>query len=184
MCVGGFVPVFMLHRIENRELGIRGTDVFFLKQALELIRKYQVTPITLDQVLLAKESGEALPKNPVVFTIDDGFFDSAEVAIPLFLEYGIPVTCFLLSGFLDGNLWPWDDKLTYCFYCSRAYNKSVKLENGCSFVFDGGDTNRRELRDCLKKLPIPEQEAVLAQLAVELEVSLPQEPNPLKPIVL
>ena len=48
-----------------------------------------------------------------MFTIDDGFIDHHDIAGPLFADYDIPLTFFLVTGFIDGELWPWDDQLSY-----------------------------------------------------------------------
>ena len=55
------------------------------------------------------------PGGAVVFTIDDGYIDHALVAAPVFAEFDCPVTTFVTTGFLDGSLWMWWDKIQYVF---------------------------------------------------------------------
>ena len=42
--------------------------------------------------------GERFPQKAVAFTVDDGYFDFAEVAAPIFSHYDCPVTVFLVTG--------------------------------------------------------------------------------------
>ena len=51
----------------------------------------------------------------VAFTIDDGYLDHAKVAAPIFAEFDCPVTTFVTTGFLDGQLWLWWDRIQYVF---------------------------------------------------------------------
>jgi peptidoglycan/xylan/chitin deacetylase (PgdA/CDA1 family) len=68
--------------------------------------------------------GPAL-RGAVAFTIDDGYVDQAEIAGRVFAEYDCPVTTFVTTGFLDGRLWFWWDKVEYIF--SKLSSRSVKI---------------------------------------------------------
>ena len=69
--------------------------------------------ISLERLVLALRNEEALPPKPVVFTLDDGYVDQAEIAVPIFLEFDCPVTFFVITGMLDHTLWPWDAKVSW-----------------------------------------------------------------------
>ncbi|NVJ49059.1 MAG: polysaccharide deacetylase family protein [Gammaproteobacteria bacterium] len=110
---GQLVPIFFLHRLYP---GYDREDDSILKHlswCLEYIRSNGYTPIRLIDLIEARINQTALPKNPVVFTLDDGFDDQYELALPLFNQFDTPYTCFVISKFLDGELWPWDDQIRY-----------------------------------------------------------------------
>jgi peptidoglycan/xylan/chitin deacetylase (PgdA/CDA1 family) len=50
---------------------------------------------------------------PVVITIDDAYRDLYDIAYPLLRQYQFPATIFATSGFVDGRMWYWQDKLRH-----------------------------------------------------------------------
>ncbi len=110
---GPFVPIFIMHRFNAPDRGISGQKPDELRRSLAYARKHKYNPITLGQLAQYSSNGQLPPKKSVVFTIDDGFIDQYEVAAPLFEEFDIPLTYFLITDLLDGKLWPWDDQLRY-----------------------------------------------------------------------
>ena len=124
---GDFVPVFMLHRLVDGH-GERDTDkMSLLRHYLEYIRKNHYQPISLQELFDYLSHDEPLPERAVVFTVDDGFADQFEYISPVFSEYDVPLTCFVITDFLEGKLWPWDDQVKYIFYNTRTSNISVRL---------------------------------------------------------
>ena len=103
----------MLHRITVEGQQYTGTTPDHLRRCLSYLKKTGYTFVSLEELILALKNQTALPDKPVVFTMDDGFYDQAEIGIPIFLEFECPVTMFLISGMLDGDLWPWDDQVVY-----------------------------------------------------------------------
>jgi peptidoglycan/xylan/chitin deacetylase (PgdA/CDA1 family) len=63
-----------------------------------------------------------------VFTIDDGFIDHHDIAAPLFSEFDIPLTFFLVTDFIDGKLWPWDDQVSYAIEHARHGEYEISLQ--------------------------------------------------------
>lgn len=64
------------------------------------------TPVTLSTSWLSPPPGP----NCAAVTVDDGYADFLQ-AWPVFKSYGIPVTVYLVSGFLDRELWLWMDEV-------------------------------------------------------------------------
>src|SRR5436190_14624982 len=70
--------VFMLHRFAVPDLGVSGHDPKALRRNLAHLRKAGYDLISLEDLLLSLRNGEPL-KRAVAFTIDDGYFDHAEI---------------------------------------------------------------------------------------------------------
>ena len=74
--------------------------------------------MSLRELLRRLREGEPF-RHAVVFTIDDGYFDSARVAVPTFAKFDCPLTIFVVSGFLDRKLWFWWDRIQFMFQNTR-----------------------------------------------------------------
>ena len=65
----------------------------------------------MKQVAAALHGGEPLPPKAVAITVDDGYRDFLLRAYPVFHEFEIPATVFLVSDFIDGTGMLWWDRL-------------------------------------------------------------------------
>jgi peptidoglycan/xylan/chitin deacetylase (PgdA/CDA1 family) len=106
--------IFMMHRFAVPDLGIAGHDPAALRGNLAFLRKQGYHLVSLPDLFRSLREGQPV-KRAVAFTIDDGYFDHAQVAAPVFAEFDCPLTCFVTTGFLDRNIWFWWDRLTYIF---------------------------------------------------------------------
>lgn len=123
---GAHASIFMLHRFLCPEEGVRGCDPAMIRKVLSLLRKERYELISLYD--LFQRLREARPlKYAVAFTVDDGYFDFAAVAAPIFAEYDCPVTVFVVSGFLDGKLWLWWDQIEFIFQKTRRSELLVTI---------------------------------------------------------
>lgn len=113
--LGDYTPIFVLHRMEHKEYGINGHNFKKIQSFLEYFRKKKYNAISLEDYAKYTISGEGIPPNSVIFTIDDGFIDQYVIAGPLFSEYDIPLTYFLVTDFIDNKIWPWDAQINYIF---------------------------------------------------------------------
>jgi Polysaccharide deacetylase len=102
--IGG-LRILMYHRFPDRS-GLEW-------QCRHLREHYHV--ISLSEAVCALTSRQPLPPHAVAITIDDGHRDFHQIAWPVFTAYGIPVTVYLVTGFLDGELWLWTDQVRYAF---------------------------------------------------------------------
>ena len=105
----------MMHRFAMPDLGISGHDPVVLSQHLEYLRGRGYALLSLMEVLDHLDTGVPLNGNAVVFTVDDGYADFAEVAAPVFARYDCPVTVFLVTDFVAGRLWNWFDRVSWAF---------------------------------------------------------------------
>ena len=103
----------MLHRMACTELGVKGHDPELLRFSLEFLRKNEFNLITVDEVATAVAAQIPLPPKSVAFTIDDGYSEQVEIATNIFAEYDCPATFYVCTGFVEGDLWFWADKVHF-----------------------------------------------------------------------
>jgi peptidoglycan/xylan/chitin deacetylase (PgdA/CDA1 family) len=131
------VPIFMMHRFVADNSSYGGHTPDFLRRCLQYLKDNGHTFVTVEDILYAIRDGKSLPHKPVAFTIDDGFINQATLAAPVFKEFNCPVTIFLISGMIDEQLWPWDDKVAYIIKNSSV--NTIKINFGkesCVFELD------------------------------------------------
>ncbi len=110
---GRYIPIFMMHRFECKDVGVDGHPVALVKQAFEYLRKSRIDIVSVEEAILLSKSGEILNRPVVAFSIDDGYWDHFEVGLELFKQYDCPATYFVSTEIVENNLWMWDSKLMY-----------------------------------------------------------------------
>lgn len=173
---GPIVPVFTLHRFEDPVRGVVGHKPEFIAHALSLLSARGYSFVDLEQVALCLQRGDRLPERAIVFTMDDGFYDQAEIGAPLFLKYSCPITCFLITGFIDGQLWPWDDQVRYCIDNTDVPSVAMSLIDGHTYSL-GSLADRAHavvaMRDAMKTMSVVRKDQALAELAAAAQVEIP-----------
>ena len=115
----------------------------------------------------------------MAFTIDDGFADQARLA-NVFVEQGVPVTVFLVTGFLDGLTWPWDDRVAFALQRCPGNEARVQLPDGAWHHSLATDEHRQQaipsLQNRLKQLRQDDLETLLAAVFRDLDVEVPRDP--------
>jgi peptidoglycan/xylan/chitin deacetylase (PgdA/CDA1 family) len=158
-----------------------GGDHAKLTAQCEHIRKFY-HPVSMRQVAESFRGGPSLPDNSVAITVDDGYHDFLLHGHPVFANYDVPVTVFVVSGFIDRELWPWWDQITYMF--ERTPRTAISFA-GNQIPISGNilrviDT----VTQGVKRLPRQERDARIhelqQQLAVELPNRIPSEYEPLR----
>jgi len=77
----------------------------FEKEISYICRVGHVVP--LDWLVQRIYEGKSIPPGTVCITFDDGFKDNFEFAYPILLEYGVPATIFLTTGYIgNGAIFP------------------------------------------------------------------------------
>jgi len=137
------IRVLMYHRFEKTgEVRPRHLpSTIFSKQLDYILRHHQVWEP--DQQLAAITDSSLLKgKPPVIITIDDGYLDFFEVAFPLLKERALPATLFVTTGFVDGRLWFWWDRLAYLLSEIEPGNRTLEyLDRRISF--DSSDPSQK-----------------------------------------
>jgi len=172
--------ILMMHRFTHNDRGIVGFDPSQLRKGLDYLRRHNYEFLSLTD-LFGRLDGKGVQLNgAVVFTIDDGYIDHAEIAAPIFAEFDCPVTTFVTTGFLDGTLWMWWNKIEFIF--QKTTRQSVEFCAGVETVRytlngDGKIMPAQEnFIDRCKLLGDEEKIKAIASLAENAEVDLPESP--------
>ena len=177
------IPIFMLHRMAQGSSSDTGrTSPDHLRQCLDYLQDHKYNFISLEQLILAIEHKRTIPPKPVVFTMDDGYIDQAEIAAPIFLEYNCPLTFFVITGMLDQTIWPWDAQVSWIIESSQksSLEASTAIKNLC-IKFDESiskRTFRRSIQDALKKIDAEFLPDILQQLANDTGITIPDTAPP------
>jgi peptidoglycan/xylan/chitin deacetylase (PgdA/CDA1 family) len=173
--------IFMLHRFAVPELSIEGHSPQAVRAILAGLRKRRFEPISLHYLFRKLKEGEPL-RRAVAFTIDDGYFDHARVAAPVFAELDWPLTIFAVSGFLDGKTWLWWDQVRYVFTQTRRTALTARLAGDeIPYTLDSMESRRRgasELSILCQDVSQSDRLACLTDLSREADVELPAAPPP------
>jgi peptidoglycan/xylan/chitin deacetylase (PgdA/CDA1 family) len=110
----------MYHRFADRAA--------LARQCAHIRRHYQ--PVSMAAVSEWLHAGRSLPPYALAVTVDDGYGDFQEAGHPVFAEYGIPVTVFLATDFIDGRSWLWFDRVVYAFGQAKVFEASVEMPDG------------------------------------------------------
>jgi len=171
--------IFMLHRFRNPDTGSEGIDPSVVRRGLSVLRSEKFDLIGLERLFQLLSEGAPID-GAVAFTIDDGYRDHATVAAPVFAEYDCPVTTFLCTGFLDGNLWFWWDRIEYVFRQTRRSGFTAILgEQEIEYAWAEEAERRRAQRDFVercKRVPDAEKHAAIGRLAGAADVEVPDIP--------
>jgi peptidoglycan/xylan/chitin deacetylase (PgdA/CDA1 family) len=109
------IKVLMYHRVVsdpeviNNYLYAVHTDHF--RQHLQLLDRFNFTPITFEDYQLYLDGKLTLPKKPIILTFDDGHLDTYEIAAPLLEEFNMRAVVFPV-GNRDLNYAHWDEAHT------------------------------------------------------------------------
>ncbi|HVL84504.1 MAG TPA: polysaccharide deacetylase family protein [Pseudonocardia sp.] len=85
-----------------------------LQAQFRVLRRF-TNVLPLEQALRDLLDGRPLPPRAVAITFDDGYRDNLELAGPMLRRLGLPATCFLVPGLLDGDVSPWWEELAWIF---------------------------------------------------------------------
>jgi peptidoglycan/xylan/chitin deacetylase (PgdA/CDA1 family) len=147
---------------------------------LETLRRERVELRSLRQVFDDLETGRPWRRPVVAFTIDDGYLDQAAAGAPAFAAYDCPVTTFVTSGFLDGRLWFWWDRIAYVFGNTRRSALRVVVGDEVhEYVWrDGRERLAAQTRftELCKVVPEPVKLRAIEAVAEVAEVTLPEAP--------
>lgn len=97
------LPTLMFHHVgdpppgadEIRQgLTVSGAD---FEAMMAYLKQAGYHPVSEKQLFKALFKGEALPANPVMLTIDDGYDDNFSVAAPILEKYGFPATFYIIT---------------------------------------------------------------------------------------
>lgn len=108
--------IIALHRVKPRQADLvseltRGLEVTpeYLEEFIKYLIKHDVSFLSLGEISEFTKK-KAQKRRFACFTIDDGYKDNLEFALPIFLEYQIPFAIYVSTAFPDrrGSLWWFD----------------------------------------------------------------------------
>lgn len=146
-------------------------------QCAHITRHYQVVSMT--DIAQALREGKALPPNALAVTVDDGNRDFLLNGFPVFRAYKIPVTVYLVTGFLDRQLSLWWDQINCLLESSRKTSFELALfENSPPTPFVIKNEQYRQqvvstIAYAAKRFNAQRREELLQRLSRILEVGLP-----------
>jgi len=176
----GCGTIFMLHRFRDAELGTAGHDPTLLRSALAFLRRERYNLVDLPELFGRLREDARKLRRTVAFTLDDGYLDQATVAGPIFAEFECPATIFVTTGFLDGALWCWWDRIQYVFGQTHRPAIEVRLDSCVlRYARDAAGGYQYAQADFIEHCKRMREEAKLegiARLASVAEVELPPRP--------
>jgi peptidoglycan/xylan/chitin deacetylase (PgdA/CDA1 family) len=160
------LSVLIYHRVlANRDPLVPSalTRRAFRWQARLLSRYFNMLP--MDEAV-ERLQDDTLPPNAATITFDDGYADCVRVALPVLLEFGLPATFFVATGYLNGG-WMWNDRLV----------EALRMWSGDTLDLTADDlgvvpmatlAQRRaalqSLQQALKEYPLGDREAIIARI--------------------
>lgn len=173
---GTHAQIFMLHRFRHAGHP-SGHDPELLRQFLASLREHHYDLLSVDDLVKRSLAGERLSK-AVAFTVDDGYADHAEVGGQIFAEFDCPATFFLITDFIDDTYWPCDAKFAHIFASTPKQFLHCPWKKDDSLLDLSTPEARQRTQQqsiwSLKSQPQEIMEQLVAQLAVNAEVDLPE----------
>ena len=185
--VGGFRPfhlgvrdkllILMYHRFSDSDHPSR-VSVEQLRSHLQYLNKH-ASPMSLREGLESLEAGKVLPTNPVAITIDDGYRDAYEIALPVLNEFGYKATLFAVTDFIDRKCWIWTDLMRYVLGEAEVGSpRTIETDAGMFRISDGnGSLDAERINGQLKEIPNALKEKVIQQIAEGLKIEIPARPT-------
>lgn len=177
---GRGTPVFMLHRMFDESQRYKGITPQHLRQCLSYLQKEKYTFISLETLIQSLSHQIPLPEKSIVFTMDDGYQDQAQIAAPIFLEFECPLTFFVITGLLDQSLWPWDAQISWIVDNTNKQSITLQLDDETLHVKisdkDGRHLAREAIRNPLKEIAAENIPDIIHQLTEAADISLPAKP--------
>jgi peptidoglycan/xylan/chitin deacetylase (PgdA/CDA1 family) len=174
--------ILMMHRFSDADREIIGHDPEGVRRVLAFLRADKYDLVALDE-MVRRLRGDGRPlRRTVAVTIDDGYLDQATIGAPLFAEFDCPVTTFLTTGFVDGRLWFWWDKIRYAF--RHTPRRDIRIEMASQeftyTLLEAGDRQSAalDLVERAKRVSEEEKQAALQRLSAAAETEIPDRPPP------
>ncbi len=170
--------IFAVHRVRpfreasfQPNLGLEITPDF-LEAAILHTQSRGFYFVSMDEAL--RRLGTKNSENFAVMTLDDGYYDTAEYALPIFEKHTIPATVFITSGFADRltPLW-W---LTLEEAIKQSPSISLPDSDGpIGFATDNVAKKReafRHIHDRILQLPADQVKPLVSELARQADVDV------------
>ncbi len=170
--------ILMYHRFSHQEDPQATSARAFREHLQYLTAHYRVVP--LSQIADHLASCKSLPPRLAAITIDDGYQDSHEIALPLLQRFKVPATLFVVTDFIDRRAWLWTDKLKFMMPRTTRSWVEVSFKNNLSRIELSNDRSKQlaaaHINSLLKAQSDKCKERALLDLSNALGVTLPDAP--------
>jgi peptidoglycan/xylan/chitin deacetylase (PgdA/CDA1 family) len=173
------VSLYMMHRFDCPDLQVSGHPTRALARSLAYLRKERFELVSLADLVAGRTVDRKRPQ--VVFTVDDGYRDFIDVALPLFKEFDCPVSVFVATGVFDRQCWYWSDVISFAF--ANTSHNAMSLEVDGALVeytwrdADGASQAGERFNELLKTVPHEARVEALGQMTERLSVHVPPMPT-------
>jgi peptidoglycan/xylan/chitin deacetylase (PgdA/CDA1 family) len=159
---------------------VRGHSEHYLREALAALKHSGVQFVSLRDIVESRDGDQRHSTHRVAFTMDDGFADQIQICRSVFIPAQCPVTIFPITGFVDGQLWPWDDQLAWLIQQTPLNQATLTLHGQVRTVSLASPAARidalRYLRHWCKQASGADVYETLQTFATTLQVPLPETP--------
>jgi peptidoglycan/xylan/chitin deacetylase (PgdA/CDA1 family) len=171
-----WVTVLMLHRLRTSEGNTSGLDPAYLDSALNYLCEQGYEFISIDDAIARAFAGTLEQKKWLAFSLDDGFSEQVAAAGNILNKYNCPSTCFLITGFVDGQLWPWDYQLEYIAQKSPAQTIELVVKGQTHRITLGTPSTKNFLHFFVRLIEPENAYALVQRIADAARVELPDVP--------
>ncbi len=165
--------VIMYHRITEAAYtsGLPPTE--FEKQINYLRNHFRVVSI---ETLLHELRTNNLQPYTIAITFDDGHRDFYEYAWPILKKYNLPASLYITTGFVNGDVWLWPDRLKYVMINSSKKQISIAPLGHLSFEANKFSSSWNLLGDYCLTLTSELRESFIDKLAQVAVCEVPIQP--------
>lgn len=93
---GRGIPVFLYHQVNN----LSNVTPELFEEHLKILKDKNMNTITLSEY-----GRKETPKNSVLITLDDGYYDNYKIVFPLLKKYNMKATVFLNTLYIGEKRW-------------------------------------------------------------------------------
>lgn len=118
---GKGVPVFLYHQVNN----LSNITPELFEEHLKILKEKNMNTITLSEY-----GRKETPKNSVLITLDDGYYDNYKIVFPLLKKYNMKATIFLNTLYIGEKRWQETEIELNGTANYKAMKKYVALNDG------------------------------------------------------
>ena len=172
--------VFYFHRFASSQGTLLGHKTAYLRSALESLRAANIDLVNVDDLVERASSRVGARRPTVAFSIDDGYRDFVDEALPVFEAYDCPTTLYVVPGVIDGECWFWWDQLEWIVRHADPAHETLSITIGAeSFPLTAGhsELSRQRLAtagEALKRASDTDLRAAIMACASAARLALPQ----------
>lgn len=122
------VIILMYHRFSDKNEPFKVRKDIFENQIKFIKKRYNFISLEHYSEILNGQRSDC-PNNPVIITIDDGYWDNYTYAYPILNKYSVPATIFLTTDFINHKAWLWPNKLQYILKSTKRKSFDFPIDD-------------------------------------------------------